>query len=82
MLIIVLNVYDFIGSVQDTISSSVAQGFSYAGIALYILSFLYYAVPMPVWQRLTKRGAAVETVERVQCTQDVSTTSSDTITTT
>lgn len=55
MLIIVLNVYSFCQAVQDTIGSAVGQGLSYTGIALYILSFLYYAVPMPVWSRLTRR---------------------------
>lgn len=57
MLIICLNVYDLIGAVQD-IGSSWGQGLAYTGLALYIASFLFYAVPMPAWRRLTTRRNA------------------------
>lgn len=52
MFIISLNVYSFIDAVATTIDAEYGQGLAYTGIALYILSFLYYAVPVPVWTKI------------------------------
>lgn len=52
VFIISLNVYDFVDAVGSTIDVAYGQGLAYTGIALYIMSFLYFAVPVPVWSRV------------------------------